>query len=52
MERALALLASGHLNWDTIVTHRYLLDDFEEAWEAHREGAGLKVSVQPGMGSL
>lgn len=47
MERSLALLASGRLNWDTIVTHRYSLDDFEEAWEAHREGAGLKVSVQP-----
>jgi threonine dehydrogenase-like Zn-dependent dehydrogenase len=47
MQRSLALLASGRLNWETIVTHRYSLDDFDQAWEAHREGAGLKVSVQP-----
>lgn len=47
MERALALLASGRINWETIITHRYSLDDFDQAWEAHREGAGLKVSVQP-----
>lgn len=51
MERSLALLASGRLNWETIVTHRYSLDDFEQAWTAHREGAGLKVSVQPEMES-
>ena len=47
MERALALLASGRINWETIITHRYSLDNFDQAWEAHREGAGLKVSVQP-----
>jgi L-iditol 2-dehydrogenase len=51
MERSLALLASGRLNWETIITHRYPLDDFEQAWAAHREGAGLKVSVQPETGS-
>ena len=49
MERSLALLASGRINWETIITHRYSLDDFDQAWEAHREGAGLKVSVQPEM---
>src|ERR687897_2629197 len=48
MDRALALLASGRLNWKAIVTHRFALDDFEEAWAAHREGVGLKISVQPG----
>jgi L-iditol 2-dehydrogenase len=47
MDRALALLASGRLDWQTIVTHRFALDDFGEAWAAHREGAGLKISVQP-----
>lgn len=47
MERSLALLASGRLDWETIVTHRYPLDDFDQAWAVHREGAGLKVSVQP-----
>lgn len=50
MDRALALLASGRLNWKAIVTHRFALDDFEEAWAAHREGVGLKISVQPRLG--
>jgi hypothetical protein len=27
--------------------HRFALEDFGEAWDAHREGAGLKISVQP-----
>ena len=47
MDRALALLASGRLDWQAVVTHRFALEDFGEAWEAHREGAGLKISVQP-----
>ena len=47
MRRALALLASGRLDWQTVVTHRFALEDFGEAWAAHREGAGLKISVQP-----
>lgn len=51
MERSLALLASGRINWEKVVTHRHPLDEFDQAWEAHREGAGLKVSVQPEMGS-
>lgn len=51
MDRALALLASGRLDWEAIVTHRFPLDDFEEAWAVHREGAGLKISVQPAAGA-
>ena len=51
MDRALALLASGRLNWQTIVTHRFALEDFGEAWSAHREGAGLKISIQPAAGA-
>lgn len=47
MERALALLASGRIDWRNIVTHQFPLDEFEDAWEAHRSGAGLKVSVHP-----
>jgi L-iditol 2-dehydrogenase len=52
MGRALALLASGRLDWQTIVTHRFALEDFGEAWDAHREGAGLKISVQPATDGL
>ena len=47
MDRALALLASDRLDWRAIVTHQFALEDFGEAWAAHREGAGLKISVQP-----
>lgn len=47
MGRSLALLASGRLDWEKIVTHRFPLDRFDEAWETHREGAGLKVCIQP-----
>lgn len=47
MERSLALLDSGRIDWETIVTHRFSLGNFEEAWAAHREGAGLKVCVLP-----
>lgn len=47
MDRALALLAAGCIDWREIVTHRFPLSEFGEAWEAHRTGAGLKVSVYP-----
>ena len=47
MNRALSLLAAGRLDWEEIVTHRFPMDDFDDAWAAHREGAGLKISVQP-----
>jgi threonine dehydrogenase-like Zn-dependent dehydrogenase len=47
MERALALLDSGRVAWEAIVTHRFPLSRFGEAWEAHRKGEGLKISVRP-----
>lgn len=47
MGRSLALLASGRLDWEKIVTHRFPLSDFDEAWEAHSEGAGLKICIKP-----
>lgn len=51
MERSLALLDSGRINWREIVTHRFPLDNFEEAWAAQREGAGLKICLQPAGGA-
>jgi 2-desacetyl-2-hydroxyethyl bacteriochlorophyllide A dehydrogenase len=50
MGRSLALLASGRIDWGSIVTHRIPIARFEEAWETHREGTGLKVCVYPGDG--
>lgn len=47
MDRTLALLASGRLDWEAIVTHRFPFRDFDEAWAVHSEGSGLKISVQP-----
>jgi L-iditol 2-dehydrogenase len=47
MGRSLALLASGRIDWETIVTHRFPLRRFEDAWTALRVGEGLKVSVYP-----
>jgi L-iditol 2-dehydrogenase len=48
MGRSLALLASGRIDWRSIVTHRIPIARFEEAWETHREGTGPKVRVYPG----
>lgn len=47
MDRSIALLASGQIPWRETITHRYALDHFGDAWEAHRTGAGLKVCVLP-----
>ena len=51
MDRALGLLASGRLEWEAIVTHRFALEDFDEAWTVLSEGGGLKISVQPAVGA-
>ena len=47
MDRALALLASGQINWEALITHRYPLRQLAEAWTTHRAGVGLKVCVLP-----
>ena len=47
MDRALALLASGRLDWQNVVTHRFPLDEFDDAWAVHSGGSGLKVCVRP-----
>ncbi|MBX6765460.1 MAG: threonine dehydrogenase, partial [Rubrobacteraceae bacterium] len=36
------------IDWRKVITHRLPLDRFDEAWEAHRAGDGLKVCVTPG----
>ncbi|HEX4203080.1 MAG TPA: zinc-dependent alcohol dehydrogenase family protein [Ktedonobacteraceae bacterium] len=47
MERSIAMLCSGRIDWEDIVTHRFSLEQFDEAWEAHKQGVGLKVCVEP-----
>jgi threonine dehydrogenase-like Zn-dependent dehydrogenase len=47
MERAIALLASEQIRWEDVVTHRFPLAQFDEAWKIHQAGAGLKVCIKP-----
>jgi 2-desacetyl-2-hydroxyethyl bacteriochlorophyllide A dehydrogenase len=47
MERSIALLASGAIPWESVVTHQFTLDEFDQAWDAHKTAAGLKVCVVP-----
>ena len=47
MERALAILASGIIDWEKIVTHRFPISRFDDAWGVHSGGEGLKVCVYP-----
>jgi len=46
-DRALQLVAGGVIDTRAIVTHTYVLDEFEDAMEAARRGSGLKVQVLP-----
>jgi 2-desacetyl-2-hydroxyethyl bacteriochlorophyllide A dehydrogenase len=52
MDRSIALLASGQIPWQETITHQFGLDQWDDAWETHKSGSGLKVCVLPnGTGS-
>jgi L-iditol 2-dehydrogenase len=44
---ALRLLVSGQIDLEKLITHRFALEDIDEALETVLQGAGLKVIVQP-----
>jgi L-iditol 2-dehydrogenase len=44
-EKAVALMASGNIRLDSIISHRYALDDIYEAFSFANERKGLKVMV-------
>ncbi|HEU0244586.1 MAG TPA: zinc-binding dehydrogenase, partial [Candidatus Limnocylindrales bacterium] len=46
--RAVSLVASGRVSLDGLVTHRFGLEDAQEAFEVLASRAGLKVVVLPG----
>jgi 2-desacetyl-2-hydroxyethyl bacteriochlorophyllide A dehydrogenase len=46
-ERALLIMGRGVINGDLLMTHRFGLDQYDEALETFRSGAGLKLSVAP-----
>lgn len=47
MGRALALLQSANFRWQPLITHRYELGQFTEAWETHLRGEAIKIAVVP-----
>jgi L-iditol 2-dehydrogenase len=46
-KRALKLLTSGEVDFAPLITHRFRLEDFDEAVEASLRGAAMKVLVTP-----
>jgi L-iditol 2-dehydrogenase len=44
---ALRLLVSGQVELETLITHRFALEDIDKALETVLQGTGLKVIVQP-----
>jgi threonine dehydrogenase-like Zn-dependent dehydrogenase len=50
MERAIPLVADGRLNLKPLITHRFSLDDVNEALDTFtgRKGGAIKVIIKPG----
>lgn len=44
---AVSMIASRRVHVKDLVTHRLGLDDFHEAYDLHRAGAGLKLVIEP-----
>ena len=44
---AAEMVKTGKINLDEIATHVFSLDDFVEAYEVNKSGAGLKVMIKP-----
>ncbi len=47
MDRSLAILQSGDIPWEHLITHQLPLAQFPEAWDAHVRALSLKVCVEP-----
>ena len=41
------MVKTGKINLDEIATHTYKLDEFVEAYEMNKSGAGLKIMIEP-----
>jgi threonine dehydrogenase-like Zn-dependent dehydrogenase len=47
MERAVKILADGKIDWSQLISHKFSLDQFDEAWGVFKDGLGMKVCVTP-----
>jgi 2-desacetyl-2-hydroxyethyl bacteriochlorophyllide A dehydrogenase len=47
-ERAGDLLASGVLDADVMISHRFALDDYAKAIQMFKDGVGRKMTIEPG----
>lgn len=47
MDRAVKILADSKVDWSTLISHTFSLDEFGKAWEVFASGTGLKVCVTP-----
>ena len=49
MRRLMTVIASGRVDLGPLVTHRFRLDDIEEAYDlfAHQRDGVLKVAITP-----
>ncbi|KAI9004886.1 chaperonin 10-like protein [Phycomyces nitens] len=47
MDRAVKILADEKVDWKSLVTHSFPLQEFDEAWKVFLAGTGLKVCIKP-----
>jgi L-iditol 2-dehydrogenase len=45
--RAIELVRNGHINLLSLISHRYALSDFREAFDVARKRQGMKVVINP-----
>lgn len=47
MDRAVKILAENKIDWRSLISHTFTLDEFDKAWDVFVAGTGLKVCVKP-----
>ncbi|CAO3687259.1 unnamed protein product [Rhizopus stolonifer] len=47
IDRAVKILAEGRVDWNSLISHSFKLDRFDEAWKVFTAGTGLKVIIKP-----
>ncbi|MCQ4079147.1 zinc-binding dehydrogenase [Streptomyces sp. RB6PN25] len=45
--RAVDLMAKGVVDADTMITHSFALEEFEQALQTFRDGSGRKIQIRP-----